>query len=85
MIKSVKASRQRYSSDLEHKSKAKSKSDRELKRKVVTEEIEQIVKKKRHLQSSIDELLKDADDMALQAQETKVSKLWKDQTILEKH
>ena len=69
MIRSVKASRQRYSSDLEKKSKVKSKSDIQLKRKVVTEEINQIAKKKRHLQSSIDELLKDADDMALQAQD----------------
>lgn len=69
MIKSVKASRQRYSSELDRKSKIKSKSDKELKRKAITEEIEQVAKKRRHLQSSIDELLKDADDMALKAQD----------------
>ena len=70
MIKSVKASRQRYSIHLEEKFKVNSKNEKELKRKVVSEEIEQVRKRKRHLQSSIDELLKDADEMAQKAQDT---------------
>ena len=70
MLKSAKASRERYKLHLEEKSKNKSKSDKELKRKVISEEIEQIKKRKRHLQSSLGKLLKDADEMAQEAQDT---------------
>ena len=67
MLKSLSL-RERYKLHLEEKSKNKSKSDKELKWKVISEEIKQIKKRKRHLQSSLGELLKDADEMAQEAQ-----------------
>ena len=50
MMKSVKASRQRYEIFQEEKKKEQQKSGRDLKRKIITDEIEEVRKKKQHLQ-----------------------------------
>ena len=47
----------------------KPKIDKDLKRKIITEEIELIRAKRHRLQSNIDELVKDADELAIKVQE----------------
>ena len=44
--------------------KAKKESEKDLKRKVIRFEIEEARKKKSRVQSSVDELIKDADELA---------------------
>ena len=75
MMKSVKASRQRYEIFQEEKKKEQRKTGKDLKRKIITDEIEEVRKKKQHLQSSVDELVKDADELALVAEEKKDMKI----------
>ena len=70
MIKSVAAARAQYVEFLNENKKAKKESEKDLKRKVISCEIEEVRKKKLRVQSSIDELIKDADELALKAQET---------------
>ena len=69
-IKSVATPRARYVEFLNENKKAKKESEKDLKRKVISCEIEEVRKKKLRVQSSIDELIKDADELALKAQET---------------
>ena len=64
MIKSVKAAREHYKIYQNEKQKSKAKTDKDLKRKIITEEIEEACIKRYNLQSSIDELVKDADELA---------------------
>ena len=52
------------------KNKSKAKTDKDLNRKIITEEIEEVRMKRHRLQSSIDELFKDADELAITSQET---------------
>ena len=52
------------------KNKSKAKTDKDLNRKIISEEIEEVRMKRHRLQSSIDELVKDADELAITSQET---------------
>ena len=70
MIKSVATARAQYVKFLNENKKAKNESEKYLKHKFISCEIEEVRKKKLRVQSSIDELIKDADELALKAQET---------------
>ena len=70
MIKSVKTARKRYKIYENEKQKSKAKTYKDLKRKTITEEIEEVRMKRHRLQSSIDELVKDEDELTITAQET---------------
>ena len=70
MIKSVKAGEKHYKIYQNEKQKSKTKTDKDLKRKTITEEIEEVGMKRHCLQSSVDKLVKDADELAITAQET---------------
>ena len=70
MVKSVATTRAWYVVFLNENKKAKRESEKDLKCKVISYEIEEVCKKKLRIQSSIDELIKDADELALKAQET---------------
>ena len=70
MIKSAKSARERYKIYQNQKQKSKAKTHKYLTRKIITEEIEEVRMKRHRLQSSIDELVKDANELAIIAQET---------------
>ena len=70
MIKSVKAARERYKIYQNEKQKGKVKTDKDLKQKIITEETEEVCMKRHRLQSSIEELVKDVDELAITAQQT---------------
>ena len=63
------------------KNKSKAETDQDLKHKIITEEIEEVHIKRHLLQSIIDELVKDTDELAITAQETQSLKILKDQII----
>ena len=65
--KSVGKSRQRYHEYLEQHKNEKKLNEKDLKRKVVGEEINEIEKKKRFLATNIEDLRKDADEYAFNA------------------
>ena len=69
--KSVKLARGRYDDYREKRKLEKKETDKDLKRKIVRGEIEDIRKKKRFLESSIEQLMKDADKYALNAAKEK--------------
>ena len=64
LMKSVRLSRSRYSQALEEQKTVKNATTNEFKQKIIAEEIGDIVKKKRYLHLSIDEIVKDADALA---------------------
>ena len=68
LIASVRSARSRYMQSLEQQHSVKKVTQKDLKRKVISEEIEEVLKKKRHLQLSIDELIKDANILADKAE-----------------
>ena len=65
--KSVGAARRRYQEASEEKKAENAVSEKELKRKVITEEIDEVQKKKRFLESAVENLQKDADKLAMDA------------------
>ena len=68
MISNVKAARARYFEEVKQKKKEENKSKVNLKRKIVSDEVTDVQKKKVHLQESINDLLKDADKLAFAAE-----------------
>ena len=62
--------KQHYKMYQNEKQKSKAKTDKDPKRKIITEEIEKLRMKSHRLQSSIDELVKDPDKLAIAAQES---------------
>lgn len=70
MIKSVKVARVHYKIYQNEKQKSKAKNDEDLKSKIITEETEEVCLKRHCLRSSIDELVNDADEIAITAKET---------------
>lgn len=68
LVKSVRCARSRYVEINNEKKKLKVDSRKALKRKAISTEIEEVQKKKRFLQTSINTLVKDADELALKAQ-----------------
>ena len=66
--KSVKASTQKYQNDLESKAKEKRTCEKTLKRKALDEEIHDLAKKQKILETANTGLLLDADKYALEAQ-----------------
>ena len=71
LCKSVKLARGRYDDYKEKNKLEKKETDKDLKRKIVRGEIEDIRKKKRFLESNIEQLMKDADKYALNAAKEK--------------
>ena len=69
MIKSVRSARLRYEQFQLETSKWKKASEKQLQRKVVTNELEQVKEKKIRLQESVCELVRDADKLSLDAKE----------------
>ncbi|XP_057291926.1 uncharacterized protein LOC130614515 [Hydractinia symbiolongicarpus] len=67
LVKSVKCARSRYVEINNEKKKLKVDSGKALKRKVISTEIEEVQRKKQFLQTSINTLIKDADELALKA------------------
>lgn len=67
LVKSVKCARSRYVEINNEKKKLKVNSGKALKRKVISTEIEEVQRKKQFLQTSINTLIKDADELALKA------------------
>ena len=70
MIKSVSSARSRYMESLEVARNQKKSTDKDLKRKIIDTEIAEVRKKKLRVQESIDQLIKDADQLALRAEQT---------------
>ena len=68
LMKSVRLARSRYSQALAEQKTVTTATTNEFKRKIIAEEIGEIVKKKRYLLLSIDELVKDADALADKAE-----------------
>ena len=68
----MKAARECYKIYQNEKQKSKAKNDKDLKWKIITEETEMVCMKIHPFQSSIDELVKDTDELAIAAQETQV-------------
>ena len=64
-------SRQLYQKYLEEQKKQKKRTEKDLKRKIVVEEIKDIQKKRRRLTAIIEDLIKDADKYALDAAKRK--------------
>ena len=69
MIKSVSSARSRYMESLEAARTEKKTTERDMKRKVIDDEIDEVRKKKSRIQESIDDLIKDADQLALRAEQ----------------
>ena len=61
--------------EIEQKKKEENQSKVNLKRKIVSYEITDVQKKKVHLQESINDLIKDADKLAFEAETKKDLKL----------
>ena len=70
IIKSVSSARSRYMESLEVARNQKKLTDKDLKRKIIDTEIAEFRKKKLWVQESIDQLIKDADQLALRAEQT---------------
>ena len=69
MIKSARSARLRYEQFQLETSKEKKATEKQLKRKIVTNYLEQVKQKKIRLQESVCELVKDADKLPLDAEE----------------
>ena len=69
MVKSVRGAHQKYIKSLEDASKKKKESTNGLKRKIISDELDEIQKKKISLGDSIQGLVKDADELSIKAQE----------------
>ena len=68
MLSNVEAVRGRYFEEIEQKKKEENQSKVNLKRKIVSDEITDVQKKKAYLQESINDLIKDADKLAFEAE-----------------
>ena len=68
LIASVRSARTKYVQTLEQQRSVKEVTQKYFKRKVISEEIEEVLKKKRQLHLNIDELLKDAVILANKAE-----------------
>ena len=69
MMKSVRSARLRYEQLQLETSKEKKVIEKQMKRKIVTNELKQVKQKKIRLQESVCELVKDADKLSLNAEE----------------
>ena len=67
MISIFKAARARYFEEIDQKNKEESQSKVNLKRKILSDEINDVQKEKAHPQESINDLLKNADKLAFEA------------------
>ena len=70
MIKSVSSARSRYMESLEVAQNQKKPTEKDLKCKIIDTDIAEVRKKKPRVQESIDQLIKDADELALRAEQT---------------
>ena len=75
MISNVKPVRPRYFEEIEPKKKEENYSKVNLKRKIVSDEIADVQKKKVHLQESIYDLIKDANRLTFQVETKNYLKL----------
>ena len=69
MLKSVKAAQARYEQSQSERAKVKKSSDKDLKRKIVTNELAEVERKKLRLQESTVDLIKDADKLAFETEQ----------------
>ena len=69
MIKFVRSARLRYEQFQFETSKEKKATEKQLERKIVTNELEQVKQKKIRLQESVCELVRDADKLSLDTEE----------------
>ena len=69
MMKSVRSVLLRYEQFQLETSKEKKATEKQLKKKIATNELEQVKQKKTHIQESVCELVKDADKLSLDAEE----------------
>ena len=67
-LSNVKAARARYFEEIERKKKEENQSKVNLKRKIVSDEITDVQKKKACLQESINDLIKDVDKLVFEAE-----------------
>ena len=67
LCKSVKLARAQYYAHLEKKKSEQKETEKDLKRRIVDGEIDDIKKRRRFLESSIAQLVKDADQLAVDA------------------
>ena len=66
--RNVKAARMRYSQHLEDQKKAKAGREKDRKRKALQGELNEVQKNKKVIESTIDAMTKDADDLAQRAE-----------------
>ena len=69
LLTSVKGARTRYGIALEERKKEKLENERDLKRKQIDDDIADVLAKKKRLVQTIDQLSKDADNLANEAEE----------------
>ena len=69
MLKSVRSARTRYDQAMKEVATKKKESAADLKRKIVTNELDEVEKKRFRLEESVVELMKDADKLAFEAAE----------------
>ena len=69
MMKSVRSALLRYERFQFETSKEKKATEKQLKKKIVTNELDQVKQKKTHIQESVCKLVKDADKLSLNAEE----------------
>ena len=69
MMKSVRSALLRYERFQFETSKEKKATEKQLKKKIVTNELEQVKQKKTHIQESVCKLVKDADKLSLNVEE----------------
>ena len=69
MMKSVRSALLRYERFQFETSKEKKATEKQLKKKIVTNELKQVKQKKTHIQESVCKLVKDADKLSLNAEE----------------
>ena len=67
-LRNVKAARARYFEEIDRKKKEENQSKVNLKRKIVSDEITDVQKKKACLQESINDLIKDVDKLVFEAE-----------------
>jgi len=71
----VKSAHARYEQSQLEQSKQKTTSEKDLKRKIITTEIEEVNKKRLRLQESVTDLVKDADSLSIDAEKKNDMKL----------
>ena len=84
MIKSTRSARLRYEQFQLETSKEKKATEKQLKRRIITNELEQVKQKKSRLEESVCELVKDAHKLSLDAEEKNYLMLLSRSNVLRK-